>query len=771
MKLKKLFSLILAALLLLPNLAFAASWSDFTDASGHWAAADLQRAVSDGLLTGTSADTLSPDDPITTAQMLAILDRVLSATQTADTSALSVPGGAWYAQDVAKAAYLGLIPDGVTDYDAPLARQDALAMLAKAFGLTPANQSVSPLAAFSDAGKVTDANTPAVANLVSRGLVKGFAGSLNADGSVTRAEFVTLLYRIAGTFTEAASLSGNTQAAVLKGDSALKDVTASRLCVDCSAGKLSLSNTKVDELTLRCDTLSSFTMDASSSIGTLTLALGDGGFTLPKDANIGTLRLLAAPKMTADAQSDKVEITGKGLFVNITGKHSVLAVAGSGNTVTLAKDAELSQLTVCGSGNSVAEAGGYGNTSTSVSSISVWGDKNVVTAATAGGDAGKLYLAGKGCSMNLQLKPGFESLTVDGSSNTFDLTSTDEMPSGPAGKLSIGGSSNTVRLWNLASAGDVTMSCAAGWLTLSVDNAGSITVPGSYNTIHKCRGGEVAGVTLSGNGNFYNEYVGNNTKAVAVTGAGNKVELDGTADAVTVDGENTTLTGAGTVKKLTLNALGSSVSVKAEATDDSGAKKALAAKQAAEAAAKKAAEEAAAAALAKQQDEARVLSLVTTGYHGNYTLAWAQSHDYTPVEKKTWVQAKGYSSSTGWLIWVSLSMQRVNIFRGSQGNWDLCYSCVVGTGAPGTGTPVGVYTTTYKSAAGWTTSTYNVHPVVGFKSGTGYAFHSRLYYPNGKTMKDASIGYPISHGCVRMYDTDVNYIYDNIPIGTTVVVY
>ena len=36
---------------------------------------------------------------------------------------------------------------------------------------------------------------------------------------------------------------------------------------------------------------------------------------------------------------------------------------------------------------------------------------------------------------------------------------------------------------------------------------------------------------------------------------------------------------------------------------------------------------------------------------------------------------------------------------------------------------------------------------------------------------DASIGYPISHGCVRMYDEDVAYIYNNIPVGTTVVVF
>ena len=769
---KKLLSLLLTLALLLPNAAMAASWDDFTDAGTHWAAADLQRAVSDGLLTGTDDHSLSPDAPITTAQMLAILNRVLGASQTADVSALAVPADAWYAQDVAKAAYLGLIPDGVTDYDAPLARQDALAMLAKAFCLTPANQSSAPLSVFSDADTLRAENVSAVANLVSRGLVKGFDGALNVNGRVTRAEFVTLLYRIAGSVKDASALAAGEQAAVVRGDAVIKDVNLGRLCVDCSAGSVSLENAQIDELTLRCSALSSFKMDSASKIGTLTLALGGGSFTYPESGAIGTLRLVSGPltSITA-AQADAVEITGSRLSVSVSGKHSVLSVSGSGNTVSLEKDAELSALTVCGSGNSVYEAGGGENSSVSVGGISVWGSKNSVSACTTGGSAAALYLAGTGCSMTVTLAKGASALTVDGIDSRLAMENNSSIENGALGTLALRGSRTSARIWTDAPTGDVTVASSEGWLTLNTGGAGSISVPGSYNTIAKGRAGEIDKLSITGAGNLYNEYVGNNTKDLSVTGTGNTLELNGSAGTVTVDGANTTLKGAGTVTKLTLNALGCTSSVKAVTTDDSGAKKAQAAKEAAEAAAKKAAEEAAAAALAKQQDEARVLSLVTTGYHGNYTLAWAQSHDYTPVEKKTWVQAKGYSSSTGWLIWVSLTMQRVNIFRGTKGNWDLIYSCIVGTGAPGSGTPVGVYSTTYKSSYGWHESSYTVRPVTGFKSGTGYAFHSRLYYPNGTTLKDASIGYPISHGCVRMYDDDCWYIYNNVPIGTTVVIY
>jgi hypothetical protein len=165
-----------------------------------------------------------------------------------------------------------------------------------------------------------------------------------------------------------------------------------------------------------------------------------------------------------------------------------------------------------------------------------------------------------------------------------------------------------------------------------------------------------------------------------------------------------------------------------------------------------------------------VLAAVTTGYQGDWTLEWAEQNDYSPDLKERWVAVQGYESESDYLIWVSIACQRVNIFKGTNGVWELERSCIVGTGAPGYDTPVGVWQITYKNYAGWTTATYTVKPVVGFKGG-GYAFHSRLYAPGTTIVGDASIGYPVSHGCIRMYDEDIQFIYDSIPVGTTVVVY
>jgi hypothetical protein len=171
-----------------------------------------------------------------------------------------------------------------------------------------------------------------------------------------------------------------------------------------------------------------------------------------------------------------------------------------------------------------------------------------------------------------------------------------------------------------------------------------------------------------------------------------------------------------------------------------------------------------------QLDRNRILSLVTTGYQGDFTLAWAEANDYQNADKEKWMNAEGHSSNTAYLIWVSIAYQRANIFTGSAGNWKLDRTFIVGTGAPGKDTPTGRWTIIGKLSGGWSTSTYTVKPVVNFID-SSYGFHSRLYYPGTTEIEDASIGFPVSHGCVRMYTDDVAWFYDNIPIGSTVIVY
>ena len=172
----------------------------------------------------------------------------------------------------------------------------------------------------------------------------------------------------------------------------------------------------------------------------------------------------------------------------------------------------------------------------------------------------------------------------------------------------------------------------------------------------------------------------------------------------------------------------------------------------------------------RRQEMNLVLSKVKTGYRGDYTLAWAKTHDYSVSDKELWVDARKYSSKTDYLIWVNIAYQRVNVFLGAAGKWKLIKTFLVGTGAKGTDTPVGTYDIIGRLPRGWSNSVYTVRPVLNFKD-PSYGFHSRIYYPGTTVIQDARIGFPCSHGCIRMYTPDINWMYQYIPLRTTVVVY
>lgn len=166
-----------------------------------------------------------------------------------------------------------------------------------------------------------------------------------------------------------------------------------------------------------------------------------------------------------------------------------------------------------------------------------------------------------------------------------------------------------------------------------------------------------------------------------------------------------------------------------------------------------------------------VLAKVTHQYAGDYTLEWAQNNDYTGQEKEIWVNAKGYTSKTKYLLWINQTYQRVNVLvgTGAAGQWTLDRSFIVATGAGSTPTPTGVYATTYKNSAGWVFGNYRCYPCYGWWEGSNYAFHSRLYSLDSSGYYDDRIGFPLSAGCIRMYDEDIQWLYDNVPSGTTVV--
>ena len=149
--------------------------------------------------------------------------------------------------------------------------------------------------------------------------------------------------------------------------------------------------------------------------------------------------------------------------------------------------------------------------------------------------------------------------------------------------------------------------------------------------------------------------------------------------------------------------------------------------------------------------------------------AYTVYEDFSETDKEIFVDAKGYSSNTDYLLWVNLERQKVNVFQGSEGNWKLIRVSSCSSGKNSTPTPTGVMTyCAYGN--GWFHDTYYVKPVMYLNLERGIALHSILFNPNG-TVQDGTQGRPVSHGCVRMPYDEIKWLADYIPVGTTVVVF
>ena len=150
--------------------------------------------------------------------------------------------------------------------------------------------------------------------------------------------------------------------------------------------------------------------------------------------------------------------------------------------------------------------------------------------------------------------------------------------------------------------------------------------------------------------------------------------------------------------------------------------------------------------------------------------------DYSTAVKEYYVNnIRQWSSSKGYMIWVSLYTQRVNIFQGYKGHWRLIRSGPIGSGRNDCPTPVEdvslqYHTTWYYPAPGHNPPFY-CHHVTVFDNARG--FHSRPTKwgePVGSILY-AGIGYPCSAGCIRLLDEDCIFIHDVLPLGTAVHIY
>ena len=195
---KKLTASFFALLLFFSfSLTFA---QGFSDTAGHWAESDIAVLSSKGLINGISQSEFAPNDNITRAQFVAIMNRAF-VNEAADISVenrfLDVGPSDWYYNDVVKAFSLELVNGIKPDYfgaDLPITRQDACVLLDRyTSGKFTSDKTESTL---TDSRDIQEYAIASVELMYQQNIVRGYPdGSFLPLGKITRAEAAVITKR------------------------------------------------------------------------------------------------------------------------------------------------------------------------------------------------------------------------------------------------------------------------------------------------------------------------------------------------------------------------------------------------------------------------------------------------------------------------------------------------------------------------------------------------------------------------------------------------
>ena len=366
MKCKNTIAMVLAGAMLLPSNAFAADLSQYKDFPNDWSAKSLEQAIDDGLLNGSNG-MIDAKGLLTRAQMAAIVSRSFGAAKTASLDDYrDVLPSAWYYSDMGKAVKMGAFQgaNGLLNPDAPITREEAFTVLARAFALEGGGSAT--LKDFVDGGTVSSWASESVAALVAGGYVNGANGMLNLKNNITRAEFAKVITGMAASYVGAEGVSGKTvegNVIVRESGASLSGMTINGdLIIADSADKASLDNVKVTgRIVIRGGADAVGIKDTTAGKGVLVSSPNGAAAISVSGGSVGTVT----------AKSD----------LSLSGSVSNVAVTDKA-TLTVEKNASVGTVTVSAAGSKVTGDGKVTNVQANANNVTVTSKGTKVTAGS-----------------------------------------------------------------------------------------------------------------------------------------------------------------------------------------------------------------------------------------------------------------------------------------------------------------------------------------------------------------------------------------------------
>lgn len=145
-----------------------------SDIVGHWAQMQVQSMLDRGNASGFPDGTFRPDDSLTRAQFMSMVNRTFGLTNMAPINFSDVQPGDWFYNDVAIAMANGYIAgygDGTMRPNAPITRQEMAVIVVQLLKFDTSDQQV--LARFADRNSIPAWSQGALAAMVKAGYMNG----------------------------------------------------------------------------------------------------------------------------------------------------------------------------------------------------------------------------------------------------------------------------------------------------------------------------------------------------------------------------------------------------------------------------------------------------------------------------------------------------------------------------------------------------------------------------------------------------------------------
>ncbi len=140
----------------------------------------------------------------------------------------------------------------------------------------------------------------------------------------------------------------------------------------------------------------------------------------------------------------------------------------------------------------------------------------------------------------------------------------------------------------------------------------------------------------------------------------------------------------------------------------------------------------------------------------------------TTEQIEDYINAKGMTSRTNYLVWTDLYRQRTYVFQKVDDRWTLIRDILCSTGKNITPTPRGTYQLQSYVPYFGVSKGYMCKNAVQFMG--DYLFHSILFDQTGSYLLEGRgiLGVRASQGCVRFSPEESEWFYGTLPLGTTV---